>query len=92
MHYGEVLQQDCQLDNGSRLEKFRGKEGQTLDRVIQKNAVSTLPTVLMAHFLAETPRNFYVGPSPKKTSLQYTFDDPLNFLKFANGSLFLIKC
>ena len=31
VHYGEVLLlQDYQLDNGSRLEKFRGKEGQTV--------------------------------------------------------------
>ena len=32
VHYGEVLLlvlQDYQLDNGSRLEKFRGKEGQS---------------------------------------------------------------
>ena len=36
VHYGEVLLlvlQDYQLDNGSRLEKFRGKEGQTVHRV-----------------------------------------------------------
>ena len=51
MHYGEVLLlrrrsstgiQDCQLDNGSRLEKFRGKEGQSswtgCSRLTLKNA------------------------------------------------------
>ena len=46
VHYGEVLLlQDYQLDNGSRLEKFRGKEGQTVHRVFHpsKNRSSTFP-------------------------------------------------
>ena len=43
VHYGEVLLlQDYQLDNGSRLEKFRGKEGQTVHGVFHlcKNRLS----------------------------------------------------
>ena len=46
VHYGEVLLlQDYQLDNGSRLEKFRGKEGQTVHRVFHlcKKRFATFP-------------------------------------------------
>ena len=57
VHYGEVLLlvlQDYQLDNGSRLEKFRGKEGQSdLDRVYKKNPHFLNPLNLFETFPSE---------------------------------------